>query len=206
MGKNPNIDFIYLDLGQVLTSIKSGIKHFYEERKFSAEQANLFWNIWGEYSDPMCRDLSLQEELIKKLVDSGIQIEKDFDFVSLTVKLMEPITPMQLLVEELAKHYQVGLITNSYVGMVQGLIQAGKMPKVQWMTIVDSSQIACIKPEKDMFVIAESKAGVSPNKIFYIDNSPRNLEMAKSMGWQVYLFNEDDTLNHVASLRTLLLG
>ena len=54
---------------------------------------------------------------------------------------------------------------------------------------MDSSVVGHRKPEAAIYEIAENLAKVPVENIFFVDNTPRNLEAAANRGWQTLLYD-----------------
>lgn len=88
-----------------------------------------------------------------------------------------------------SKHFRVGLLSNIMPGLIDSLIKMGKLPDIAYDSIVDSSVVGAIKPEADIYKIAEDKAGVPSNEILFVDDSRTNLMAADRQGWNVLWFD-----------------
>lgn len=96
------------------------------------------------------------------------------------------------VIQETIKHCPVGLLTNMYPGMLTEIKKQELLPQMKWNVIVDSSLESFAKPGKEIYEIAQEKAGVNTNEILFIDNTPVNIETARSFGWQTFLYDSKD--------------
>lgn len=201
-----DISFVYFDVGQVLVSNQLGWRKFVAENKFSEEEAKLFWEGWGEVSDKICKG-SLSPEQGVKFIESkvGRELGEEFNLVDETVKMFAPIKQTQHLMVTLQQKYKVGLLSNSYPGMIDGLLQQRKLPTVYYSVIMDSSEVQLIKPEPKIFTLAAQRAGVKPKEIFLIDDSSKHVDAAQELGWNVYQFNEAEGERGVTEISSVLL-
>lgn len=78
--------------------------------------------------------------------------------------------------------YRTGLLTNSFVEF-RPVLEA-KVDFSIFDVVVDSSEVACRKPEPRIYEIATEMIGVPPEEILYLDDFAANLEGASAAGWQ----------------------
>lgn len=199
------INFVYFDVGQVLVSNKKGWKNFLDQNNFDEATAELFWNSWGDISDKLCEG-SIDESSAISYIErgAGVNLGDDFSLVGTTVDLFEPIDHTQNLLMKCSKHFEVGLLSNAYDGMLEKLFEQNKLPDIEFTTIVDSSQVKIIKPNVKIFELATKEAGVLENEILFIDDNEKNIEAAKNYGWNAYWFNEDNAEKNVREIETML--
>ena len=93
------------------------------------------------------------------------------------------------LAQAAQKKYQVGLLTNMYPRMLKLIQEQQLIPPLSWQAIVDSSAVGHRKPETAIYEIAEHLAKVPADNIFFVDNTPKNLEAAAARGWQTLLYD-----------------
>ena len=78
------------------------------------------------------------------------------------------------------------------------------IPDVAYDTIIDSSQVGAIKPEKKIYQIAAERAGVKPEEILLVDDSRANLMAAEHLGWHVLWFDAYRSKESIARIRKAL--
>lgn len=143
-----------------------------------------FWH----YNDAVCRgDMTMDEFNQAFAKQLGL---KSMDWNSYYLESVEPIAEMHELVQWAANHYKVGLLSNIMPGQITTMIKNGALPNVRYNAIVDSSEVKAIKPEEEVYTIAESKARASANEILFIDDSRTNLMAAERRGWKVMWFDD----------------
>ncbi len=64
--------------------------------------------------------------------------------------------------------------------------------------VVDSSEVGARKPETRVYEITRERLNVRHDEIFFVDDIGQNLKAARNLGWQTYLFVDEET-----ALRTL---
>ena len=70
--------------------------------------------------------------------------------------------------------------------------------------IVVSGDEKCVKPDPRIYEIAERRFGYPPEALFFIDDSPHNIEAAARRGWQTHLFTDASRLEAELVERGLL--
>ncbi len=194
------ISFLYLDINGCLV-------HFFHSAftKLSAEtgvSSEVIESTFWHYNDAVCRgEMTLEEfngELAKKFRLQSI------DWTHYYMDAVEPIKETQELLVWASKHYKVGLLSNIMPGFIDSMIQSGLLPNINYDAIIDSSQVGAIKPEADIYKIAEGEAGVPPEQILFVDDSRTNLMAADRQGWKVLWFDDYRPADTATKIRTIL--
>jgi FMN phosphatase YigB (HAD superfamily)/DNA-binding XRE family transcriptional regulator len=143
-----------------------------------------FWH----YNDEVCRGTMSISDFNAKLAERlEVGEVKWQDYYLDTV---EPILQMQELLQWAAERYKVGLLTNIMPGFLSAMRRANQLPSIHYDAIIDSSEVAAIKPETKMYEIAQERAGCPPSEILLIDDSRANLTAAERLGWHVLWFDD----------------
>lgn len=192
--------FIYFDMNGCLV-------HFFQAA-FTAlaadtgAPADSVEAVYWHYNDEVCRGtMSLDDfntELAKRL---GV---KTVDWQSYYLKAVEPIKEMHDVITWAAKHYRIGLLTNTMPGFVGAMRGQGLIPDIPYDVIIDSSEAGAIKPEARMYDTAAERAGCSPGEIMLIDDSRVNLMAAERLGWHVMWFDDAQPEKSAAAVRQAL--
>lgn len=203
--KQSKIGFVYFDVGQVLVSAKKGWREFAKQKRFDKKMTEKFWRIWGECSDLLCEGRMEEKEINDRLAkEIGKDLGSDFSLIGVTVEMFEPIAEMQALVGEVAKKYPVGLLSNAYPEMLRLLMASGKLPRVEYVSIIDSYEVKLVKPDPRIYELATNKSGHEAGEILFIDDNQLNIQAAEKAGWQTYWFDEDKAETEVEELRKIL--
>lgn len=180
------VSFIYFDVHGCLV-------YFYQRAfaKLAAEtgvRADVVEMAFWHYNPEVCSGtMSLSDfnaKLGERLGVEGLQWQ-DYYFDTL-----EPIAEMQELLKWAAERYKVGLLTNIMPGFLSKLRRDGLLPSLNYDALIDSSEVAAIKPDPKIYEIAQERAGCAPEEILLIDDSRANLMAAERLGWHVLWFNE----------------
>ena len=186
------VSFVYFDMNGCLV-------HFYQRAfaKLAREtevRSDLVESAFWHYNDDVCRGvLSLQDFNQKLAGRLGLDTVNWQEYY---MEAIEPVKPMQELLEWTIQNYKAGLLTNTMPGFVSALRRSGKLPDVNYDAIVDSSALGTIKPEPKIYEIAREQAGCPSEEILLIDDSRANLMAAEKQGWKVLWF--DDSLPDAA--------
>lgn len=143
-----------------------------------------FWHL----NEVTCRgDMSLSEFNTAFAERIGVE---DVDWERYYFEAIDPVPEMQDLLKWAAENYYVGLLSNIMPGIIKRMIREGVLPRVEYTQIIDSSVEKSIKPEDKLFEIAETRAGVKPEEILFIDDARTNLMAAEKRGWKVLWFDD----------------
>jgi HAD superfamily hydrolase (TIGR01549 family) len=194
--------YIYCDIGDTL------IAHFSSEkvRRILGED----FDAYNAFRQPYDHDLFTGKILLTELLtDFFHSIQKDRDVSSIEsqwqeiVMSLDIIVPMTQLVEELARRYPVGILSNMYRG--HSALVLPKLPLV-FREVLFSGEIGYMKPEPEIYAIATEKAGIPPEHIYLIDNEPLFVQQARAFGWQGIVFRPDDVSTSIADIRHALFS
>ena len=179
------IRFIYFDIGDVMFGGKALAKI---NNKLGTSFDD-FLKIYSKHNDKALRgQVKTQEvwETYRKELGLDIHIPNYCEYF---VQHLEPILPMHNLAKELAKKYDVGLFTNLYEGYLEEMIKQRMVPSLDYKAIIKSCDVGYIKPEEEIYAIAEEKSGVNPKEILFIDDQEKNVNAALDREWKSVLFD-----------------
>ncbi|HEY5268505.1 MAG TPA: HAD-IA family hydrolase [Candidatus Saccharimonadales bacterium] len=194
------IRFVYLDINGCLVRFyhKAFTKIAHQFSISSEDVETVFWH----YNDAVCRGEISLEEFNAKLSEN-LYIDK-INFQDYYIDSIEAMPGMDELVRQMAKDYQVGLISDIMPGFIDLLKTKKLIPDVSYDSIVDSSVVKSLKPELKIFQIAEQMSGLSASEILLIDDSRSNLAAADKLGWHVTWFNDTDPEDSIIRIKTAL--
>ncbi len=178
--------FIYFDVNGCLV-------HFYQRAFAKLAEATgagsdaveaTFWH----YNDDVCRGTMSLSDFNAKLAERlGVGEVRWQDYYLDTV---EPILQMQELLKWTGERYKIGLLTNTMPSLLGAMRRSGQVPNLPYDAVIDSSEVASIKPEAKMYEIAQDRAGVPPEEILLIDDDRGNIMAAEKLGWHVLWFDD----------------
>jgi HAD superfamily hydrolase (TIGR01509 family) len=178
--------FIYFDVNGCLV-------HFYQ-RAFAKLAAatgapsEAIETVYWHYNDDVCRGrMSLSDFNAKLAERTGVD---SAEWQQHYLDAIEPIEQMQELLQQASEQYRIGLLTNIMPGLLGSMRRTGKLPNINYDVVVDSSEVGAIKPESEIYQIAQERAGVPAEEILLIDDARTNLLAAEKLGWRVLWFDD----------------
>lgn len=180
------VSFIYFDVNGCLV-------HFFQRAFTDLAQdtgapADAIETAFWHFNDEVCKgSITLDEFNVKLAERLGVDSLKWQDYY---LKTVEPIHQMHEVLEWASERYKVGLLTNIMPGLLSAMRREKQIPSLDYDAVVDSSEVAAIKPETKMYEIAQEKAGCDPSEILLIDDSRVNLMAAEKLGWHVLWFDD----------------
>lgn len=193
------VTFVYFDInGCLVRFFHHAFTELANDTGMPADQIEtLFWH----YNDAVCRGEMSMDDFNRVLAE---QFHHMVDWKSYYMRAVSVIPEMHELVSWASEHYKVGLLSNIMPGFIPDMIGAGLLPNIPYDSIVDSSQVNAIKPEPQIYEIAEQKAGVPAGEILFIDDSRANIMTASQRGWKVLWFDDYRPEESVARVRQAL--
>lgn len=180
------VRFIYFDVNGCL------VRFFHRAFTKLADDTNIPTDVietfFWRYNDQVCRGDMTMDEFNQKLADA-LKVPK-VDWLEYYLAEVDPITEMHELVRWAAQHYDVGLVTNIMPGAINVLREKSLIPDVNYACVIDSSEVKSIKPEQQIYEIAQEKAGYKPEEILLVDDTRANVIAAGQLGWHVIWFDD----------------
>lgn len=198
-GQFTNCKLALFDVGGVLYRFKGGIEKLAEIMDFPYEKCEA---IWRELDDPICRGKIPPQEIWRRIKKDSHYTGLDQDFVPFWVNLFRENKIVHNLIKEISLNRAVGLMQNVYPGVFDLALKLGKVPNIPYAFVLQSCQTGFIKPETQIYELAERKSGFKPQEILFIDDNASFLRPAKSRGWQTFHFNSDNPDSSASYLRT----
>lgn len=119
-----------------------------------------------------------------------------------------PAERVQLLIE-LKKNYRLLLLSNSnplHIGVStkQELARQGYTLEEIFDQCFISYEMGLTKPHPEIFEQLLKDAGVTAGECLFLDDGPKNIDTAQSMGFQTYLVQQDEDLSFLLDEQTLI--
>jgi len=183
------IKFVYFDLGDVLFEWEDNIGKIAVLANKSKEDV---FAAFDKYNDDACRGKITPQEMWDHLKeDLSMQIDIK-DFINWWTDNFKAIQSMHRVVEKASEKFKVGLLTNIYLESLVHNFAKGQVPDISYASIVQSCELGFIKPDKEIFEHAQKISGVLAGEIMFIDNSQKNIDKAKELGWQTAWYDVAD--------------
>jgi HAD superfamily hydrolase (TIGR01509 family) len=180
------VSFVYIDVNGVL--VRFFHRAFSQIAGEAGVSADIIETLFWRHNDAACRgELSLKDF---NNIFAGELGMPEFDWKKYYMASVDPMPHVGELVNWIAEHYNVGLLTNSMPGFVKELRESGRIPNLPYTAIVDSSEVQAVKPEPQIYEVAQARAGVEPQEILLIDDGRTNLMAADRLGWHVLWFDD----------------
>jgi|GEM_PF-119415 len=196
------VRFVYFDMNGCLvqSAVNKAAKKLASESnsgKSAEEVESLFW----QYNNDVGRGSRSIDELNTALAQ---QLNMMVDWNQYYLAVVEPTPGITELIEWAAQNYRIGILTNTLPGLVQPMLDRGILPRVQYDAIIDSSEVHQLKPEPEMFEIAQERAGLEPHEILLVDDDNLNLAAAGRLGWQTISFHDYQAAESIVAVSTAL--
>lgn len=195
------IRFAYFDINGCM--VRFFHRAFTELAADTGTSADMVETAFWHYNDAVCRgEMPLEE--FNRVMSQRLGTTEQLDWQKYYLEAVDPIGEMRELAAWAAENYHVGLLSNIMPGFINSMMERDILPRLPYSAIIDSSEVHAIKPEAQIFQIAQEKAGVEPHEILLVDDSRTNLMAAERMGWHVLWFDDYRPEESVAKIRTAL--
>jgi len=105
------------------------------------------------------------------------------------------------LIRELKPHYKIGMLSNSGRDFLDEFIAEHNIADAFDVTVA-SSETGYIKPQREIFEILAERLDLPLSDIFFVDDSPGNVQAAQSFGMQAHIYTSVDELKTAIASRT----
>lgn len=194
------ISFIFFDVNDCLV-------HYYQRAfpklaELTGTPSDIVETAYWHDNNAACRgDMTMDEYNAKLAQRLGIDT---VDWASYYMEAIEPVEEIQEVLKWAAENYRVGLISNIMPGFLSALRRNKVIPDLPYEVIIDSSEVHHLKPEAEIYQIAQEKAGCQPSEILLIDDSRPNLAAAEQQGWRVLSVNDSRAAESAERIRQVL--
>jgi transcriptional regulator with XRE-family HTH domain len=180
------IRFAYFDINGCL--VRFFHRAFTRLAEDTGAPADVIETTFWHYNDAVCRGEMSLDEFNRALAD---RLGTDhLDWKEYYLSAVDPMQETRDLVTWAAENYHIGLLSNIMPGFIDAMFERDLLPKLNYTAIIDSSVVHAIKPEAQIYQIAQEKAGVEAHEILLMDDSRTNLMAAEKMGWHVLWFDD----------------
>jgi FMN phosphatase YigB (HAD superfamily) len=194
------VRFVYFDMNGVLVraAVTQACLHLAQE---SGVTPDVIETIFWQYNSDVCRgDMSLDE--LNTILAARLDMLVDWNKYYLSA--VEATPGIAELVGWVAENYSVGIVTNTFPGLITPLFEQGVLPPIRFDAVVDSSEVHALKPDARMFEIAAERAGVQPSELLLIDDDRLNLAAAGQLGWHTMSFDAYQPEASIVAVSTAL--
>lgn len=195
------IRFVYFDINGCL--VRFFHRAFTQIAHDSGAPADIVETTFWHYNDEVCRGEMSMADFNQTFANRLGMTE--LDWMKYYLEAVDKIEEMQEVVAWVADNYYIGLLSNIMPGFIEEMISRNILPSVHYDTIIDSSKVGAIKPEQQIYEIAQQHSNVSPDEILLIDDSRSNLMAAEKMGWHVQWFDDYRPAESAKRVREVLV-
>lgn len=194
------IKFVYFDVNGVLVKYyQRAFTNIAADHNVSIEKVE---SVYWQYDDQMNRgQMSINE--FNQVLAKNLGVES-VNWSEYYLANVDPNVEMDHIVKWADEHYMVGLLTNNWPGQTKAMIERKMLPEVNYVAIVDSSEVGSIKPEEAIFNKATQVSGVNANEILIIDDMRPNIVAAQHMGWHVMWFDDYSAETNETKIKQIL--
>lgn len=194
------VRFVYFDVNGTL--VRFYHRAFTRIARDSGKPSDIVETLFWRHNDAACKGTMSPQDFNASLgKELGL---KGFDWRKYYLEGAEPMPGMKELVGWVAKHYEVGLLSNSMLGFIEELRGKGLIPNINYTSVVDSSRVGTIKPDTRIYQVALQLAAVKPSEILLVDDSRANLTAADKASWRVLWFDDYRPAESVEHIREAL--
>ncbi len=196
------IKFIYFDVGSVI------VDNEYAKRKIARDHNLPLDKVLKVFEDNWnagCRGvLSNQDYHAIVVRELGIS-HPSGDVTDLWAHYQAPIEATHTFIREIVSHYRLGILSNAEKGALAKQMSKRHIPSIDWEVIVESAQYGAVKPEAEIYHIAESLVpDVLPHELFFIDDHIEMVDAARARGWHGEVFDAHRADASIARIRHAL--
>ncbi len=203
-----NVQFVFFDAGGVLfLDLMDQGRWLDFSKKIRIPESKIleFVKFYTPYEPLLNQGKIRADDFWKKANKKlGLNINLPDSFQNLLVKEFKPNPPIKRVLSLAQQKYRIGILTNMYLGMFQQITQRGIIPQANYEVIIDSSEIGLAKPDPAIYEYAQRTIKVPPERILFVDNSQKNLNGAKRVGWQTFWYNGNARSKSTQELYDLL--
>ncbi|HUB93174.1 MAG TPA: HAD-IA family hydrolase [Verrucomicrobiae bacterium] len=194
------VRFVYFDMNGVLVraAVSKACMKLAEE---SGVTPDVIETIFWQYNSDVCRGSMSLDEFNTILAE---RLDMLVDWNRYYLMAVEPTPGISELVEWAGENYRVGVVTNTFPGLIEPMFERGILPNSHFDLIIDSSEVHALKPDARMFEIAAERAGISPAEILLVDDDRLNLAAAGQFGWHTMGFDAYQPETSIVAISTAL--
>lgn len=189
------ISFVYFDIGGVMLKDFSNTDKWTRVRRdlgITKDMDDDYSQLWNKHTNRLAIDYDIDEFARELRNQLNLSLDDNYSMLDDLISRFDQNLPLWEMAKTLKQSLGVGLLTNMYPRMLPKLIEAELVPRLDWDSIVDSSVVGMEKPNSDIYEYAQDKAGAPVSEILFIDNREENIEAAKNLGWQGFLYDPAD--------------
>lgn len=199
-GPKNGIKFVYFDINGCL--VRFFHRAFTRLSEDTGASPDIIETAFWHYNAAVCKgEISMTE--FNKVFAKRIGMDS-LNWEDYYMEAVVPIREMDELLKWVSEQYQVGLLSNIMPGFIKTMQRRHLLPKIAYSTIIDSSEVGLVKPDRKIYELAEKKAGCGGSEILFVDDSRSNLMAAEHLGWRVLWFDDYHPHESISRIKKVL--
>ena len=198
--------FLYFDLGNVIVNFdhERAVQRLQSHCSSKAEVYREFLTDSAAKRQYETGQISSQDffDQFCGVAKCNLSREKFLLAVSDIFWLNAPIMP--LIMNLKFAGYRLGILSNTCESHWDFLVNRIVILSEYFDCHVLSHQVHCLKPDLEIYRIAEKMAATDAENIFYVDDRPEHVEGAKAAGWIAERFESVSILNQHLSVNGIV--
>jgi putative hydrolase of the HAD superfamily len=191
------IKFVYFDFGGVMAHWKPSVPKFAE--LFGVAEEDLFTTLYDHFPEAVRGRITTNEMWRRIKADMKVDHHHD-NYADHFAQFFIPIPETHAFAKELQETYQIGIMSNIEPDVLKHSSERGMLGDIEFDAVIESHHIGHVKPELQMFRVAQKAAGVHAHEILFTDDLMENVDAAKKVGWHAIQF---DSFNPKKSIREI---
>jgi FMN phosphatase YigB (HAD superfamily) len=195
--------FVFFDVGGVIVNDfnhNNGWEVFINSLGIEDHEKFRIW--WKKNCGRVSIGQNLEDTVDELKKEFNMDLPNNFSFTKHFVGAISENRHIWPALNLIKSKSEVGLLANMYYGVLDQIFKSNLIPETDWRLIVDSSIVKIEKPSDGIYELAQNKSLHTGKDILFIDNTAENLEPAKKLGWDTFLY---DPKNHEKSCEGLLI-
>jgi HAD superfamily hydrolase (TIGR01509 family) len=194
------VSFVYFDVNGTLARFFE--RAFSKVASDAGKPVEIFEATYWHYDGAACRG-SMTNQEVDRILGNELGVS-DFSWQKYYLENIEPTPHSNELLHWAAQHFEIGLLTNNWLGFTDELIKARIIPDIKYSAIVESAKVGLSKPEAKIYQVAQELASAEPGEILMVDDKQAYLTGAEHAGWQALLFEEHDPAYSIEKIKKYL--
>jgi epoxide hydrolase-like predicted phosphatase len=197
------IQIVFFDLGGVVLNFKGA---FPKLASALGIPQGAIERAYHQHVDPAARGEIGTAEFWQRIRQDLDILHNDAvaDYEDFWTDSFAPITETHELMRKLSGRLKLGIISNTEPGVFEKVLRKGHVPDLPYAVVVASCDVGCVKPNKEIYQLAQQRAGVHPGEILFVDDRLENVEAARALGWHAVLFDDTNPQRSVQEIKARL--
>ncbi len=127
----------------------------------------------------------IAKDLGETLPEAVVAQVRKLDYDSWAVPNLETLAWAKTLK---AQGYKIGILTNMPSDFEPWFDAAGKAFRALADAELISGHVHLVKPDPAIYRLMEARMGLPPEELFFLDDTPANVEAARQCGWAAHVY------------------